>query len=1225
MTDKPDWEAIQRFLEPMPPLYCFPPGQEIVLWDGTRRPIEDVRMEDRVLNGVDSGTVTHLHHRDYSGSLRSISTTGGLSLVATHGHKVPACSSRPVEKRDFSNEVEVQFLNVGDWLLCQYSTEVANSPILTSQHLTNPYFHVDGTVSESFVHATGRGGSTTKSHQYPPLPEKLELNADLAVILGLYLADGSLDSPNKAGMPRLVSFTLGSHETEYVERLSEALFNVTGLPVKVYEGHGDCVSVRISSGTLASLLQSLCGKYANKKNIHHALLIANPAWQSQLLDWMIAGDGSRSNGTTTYVTCNGALANQVHHLALRSLSAIPTLAEYPNSGGPSDRGKIGSIFHISWATAQHSRLLGRCRLEDGFYSVRIKGVNDSQYSGPVHNLEVLPNNKYSVAGIVVNNCPHEPFPKQKVFLRSNAKEALFGGRAGGGKAGRCPDRAQPWYTPDMETSIITPNGPKLLGDIQVGDKVCNPDGSVQEVVAVHEQGQKQFYRVTLMDGSTTEASEDHLWAVWTSGRRKNAKHPVPVVPVGLKPQDEWNLRNIQRCTIVTTARLREMVLDASKRSEVGRAYHVQLPLTNPVKMTRPKGRWPVLPSYTLGVLLGDGCITNTTTPSFCGEDPEIAGIVENELRELFQDENWSLGKVDRPGTDFSVYRFGGYANDVRERLATDKLLGTYSHSKFIPERLKAAPVADRFAVIQGLFDTDGYMDDRGHVEYTTVSSQLAIDVQYMLRSLGFKATMGEKVGSYRDDDGNKVECRKVYRLYVQGNRKEELFRLNRKRERIMPWNGGQGDTLAGHRVVSVEPTAVDNARCISVSHPNSLYVTDDFIVTHNSDALLMAALQWVHVPGYTAILFRNTYADLALPGALMDRAKEWFSEYPELKSTDKGQKWVFPSGATIVFGYLDKPDDHLRYKGMEAQFIGFDEVTEMREQHYKYLFSRMRKPSVESGHPLAKVPIRARSATNPAPNWVRTRFIEEGKEKGRIFVSSGHRDNPFINHEDYEESLKNLDAVDYARLADGDWYADEPGAYFERDWFKIVNYEDLPEQALANRVRYWDTASTEVHEGNKDPDWTAGALCSLYQGFLFIHDIQHFRADPYGVEKRISRTALEDGPEVKIRMEKEPGASGKIVIDHYARHILLGYDFDGHPAIKNKESRFATWRGHARKGNVILVKNGQSRWHQDFLEEATTYGAVTEAHDDQLDSVSGAWEILTGIGGGGKKTLEIIV
>lgn len=387
-----------------------------------------------------------------------------------------------------------------------------------------------------------------------------------------------------------------------------------------------------------------------------------------------------------------------------------------------------------------------------------------------------------------------------------------------------------------------------------------------------------------------------------------------------------------------------------------------------------------------------------------------------------------------------------------------------------------------------------------------------------------------------------------------------------------------------------------------------------------SDALLMAALQYVDVPGYSAILFRNTYADLALPGALMDRSHEWLDEQDGPRWLTSRATWLFPSGATITFGYLEKPNDHLRYKGMEVQFIGFDEVTEIREKQYLYLFSRLRKP--KGSFALGKVPLRVRAATNPAPNWVRRRFIEEGKTNDRLYVPAGLRDNPFIDQEGYEKALQKLDPVERARLQDGDWYAEEEGAKFSRDKFKIVSPDDLPDGAFRNMVRYWDLAATEVSQSNPDPDWTAGALVSLLDGYMIIHDIRRFRRNSAGVEQGIQQTAREDGIYTKIRMEQEGGATGKMTIDHFARHVLLGYDFDGWPTKKDKEKRADPWAAKTNRGEVLLV-NGP--WVTSFLDEAVSFGGATAGHDDQIDAVSGAFEFLTGLGSKGQRKIEIIV
>ena len=199
-----------------------------------------------------------------------------------------------------------------------------------------------------------------------------------------------------------------------------------------------------------------------------------------------------------------------------------------------------------------------------------------------------------------------------------------------------------------------------------------------------------------------------------------------------------------------------------------------------------------------------------------------------------------------------------------------------------------------------------------------------------------------------------------------------------------------------------------------------------------SDALLMAALQYVHVPGYAAILFRRTYADLSLPGALMERAQQWLANTPA-RWNDTKKTWTFPSGATLTFGYLATANDKFRYQSAEFQFIGFDEVTQFPETDYTYLFSRLRKP--EEG-PLSRVPLRMRGASNPGGTghrWVKERFIdpwETGTETAqRKFVPAKLADNPHVHHESYRKSLANLDVYTRQQLEEGDWNARMPGPY----------------------------------------------------------------------------------------------------------------------------------------------------------------------------------------------------
>ena len=211
-----------------------------------------------------------------------------------------------------------------------------------------------------------------------------------------------------------------------------------------------------------------------------------------------------------------------------------------------------------------------------------------------------------------------------------------------------------------------------------------------------------------------------------------------------------------------------------------------------------------------------------------------------------------------------------------------------------------------------------------------------------------------------------------------------------------------------------------------------------------SSCLLMAALKYVDVPGYSALLLRRTYADLSKPGALMDRAHQWLRG-TGAKWNEQKKQWTFPSGAVLTFGYLENDNDKYQYQGAEYQFIGFDELTQFKESSYTYLFSRLRRLK------SSDIPLRMRAASNPGgvgAGWVYERFVPEGfspeqareqkvfwkegeEEDGRVtlraFVPATLDDNPHLDREEYAHSLQELDAVERARLLRGDWSIQERG------------------------------------------------------------------------------------------------------------------------------------------------------------------------------------------------------
>jgi len=385
-----------------------------------------------------------------------------------------------------------------------------------------------------------------------------------------------------------------------------------------------------------------------------------------------------------------------------------------------------------------------------------------------------------------------------------------------------------------------------------------------------------------------------------------------------------------------------------------------------------------------------------------------------------------------------------------------------------------------------------------------------------------------------------------------------------------------------------------------------------------SDALLMGALMYVDVPRYAGILFRKTLADHQLPEGLIPRMHQWaaYAEqrgYPS-KWNGSTATYTFPTRdletgeltwndpSTVSFGYMKAALDHFRYQSSAYQYIGFDETGHFLEEQYRYMFSRLRR--LQGSH----IPLRLRGAGNPGGvghEWVKRRFINP-ETAIAPFIPAKLEDNAFLDFDEYVESLNELDPITFRQLRYGDWEAYSSGM-FERDWFDLV--PRAPRNLRA--VRYWDLAATDPSPGH-EPDWTAGALVTVYDGIWYICDMVRIQGSPGKVENLIRLTAklddqrVEDGEfsSIVIYMEQEGGASGKSIIDHYAKRILVGHSFRPHSPTGNKVFRAGPVSSAAEKGNLLLVKG---KWNSDFIDEAV---AFPEGKKDQVDTISGAFAVI---------------
>jgi phosphate starvation-inducible PhoH-like protein len=362
-------------------------------------------------------------------------------------------------------------------------------------------------------------------------------------------------------------------------------------------------------------------------------------------------------------------------------------------------------------------------------------------------------------------------------------------------------RAHPVATP-----VLTPDGFRPIGSLAVGDLVIGSNGEPTPVIGVYPQGEKDIYRVTAQDGASTLASGDHLWAVATRADRRRGK-PLRVL---------------------TT---RDMIGNL----RAGHSHRYELPLHS-APVCFPYREVPMDP-YALGLLLGDGCLTGTTTPSFATGDPELAWELQRRLPGTEvrpkQGPDYLLNRVPAPG---DVITLENPATRVVRLLG---LHGTRSTTKFVPDLYLYNSAKVRLAVLQGLLDTDGgpvtQRDRTCRVQYSTTSARLRDDVIFLVRSLGGVAytrsrpALGRAPGLAK---GRPVYHRHdAYIISIRLPAGIEPFLLTRKAEAYQAAGGG-GRPM--RFIESIEPAGTAEAVCISVAAADSLYTTEDFLLTHNT-------------------------------------------------------------------------------------------------------------------------------------------------------------------------------------------------------------------------------------------------------------------------------------------------------------------------------------------------------------------------------------------------------
>lgn len=387
----------------------------------------------------------------------------------------------------------------------------------------------------------------------------------------------------------------------------------------------------------------------------------------------------------------------------------------------------------------------------------------------------------------------------------------------------------------LSEPVLTPNGWVTMGDLQVGQRVVGRDGCPTEILGIHPQTDREVYKVVFSDGSWTRCNKDHLWTVsWWGSSRKTGK--------------QVRVRRTETLTLQTLIE-RGVKNRATRGHSGGRRFSI--PMCNPVQY--PEQSFPIDP-YALGVILGDGWIGPLGQVHLGLNDKEVFDTLGEP-------------KMIRPGYwRLVTTQWASALNDL-------ELAGTHSWDKKVPALFLQGSEEQRRALLAGLLDTDGSPIASGGAEFTSVSHDLALGVKELAQSLGGTATISAPRQTHYSHNGEVRIGRPSWRVNVKIN--QQPFRLTRK---MLRWIEPTKYPPARF-IDSVTQVEDEDQVCISVATPDGLYLTRNFLVTHNSHMAMALA----------ALLFEDGLIDLCLLVAEKNKLEK--DEWPKDLTTYTKLDW----------------------------------------------------------------------------------------------------------------------------------------------------------------------------------------------------------------------------------------------------------------------------------------------------------------------------------------------
>lgn len=395
----------------------------------------------------------------------------------------------------------------------------------------------------------------------------------------------------------------------------------------------------------------------------------------------------------------------------------------------------------------------------------------------------------------------------------------------------------------LDAKILTPNGWSVMGEIKKGSFVVDSNGSPSKVIEVFPKGKKSVFKIFTNEGTCTECCEDHLWFTRTLEDRKRGR-------------------------------------DGSVKStkEIMKTLYVNGKLNHSIPRNKPvnfnKRDLPIAP-YVMGAILGNGCVSEEV--SLASKDLDLIERVNNELKDCrlikkgnsinynFKSNCISSNKparkvcielkngekreyeslhvasnaekisrnvlkyrcANKVTFDGAKYSFLPLENrwsiSIKNHLDNLGLLGKKSFDKFIPEDYKYSSLEDRINLLRGLMDTDGAVKNNGEASFCTTSRRLALDVIDLVRSLGGCAIL--RCRGKRDSVKSKHD---IYEFNISLPNDLNPFFIKRKYDKF---NCSYTQSI---KIKSIEMIEEKEVQCILIDSEDHLYLTDDYLVTHNT-------------------------------------------------------------------------------------------------------------------------------------------------------------------------------------------------------------------------------------------------------------------------------------------------------------------------------------------------------------------------------------------------------